>query len=62
MHRSMSSIIRKNQNVAMVVLTGGPCSGKTTSLSHVKKHLLLKNYVVYTIPEIPTFVVVNGGS
>ena len=43
-----------------VVLTGGPCGGKSTSLSTVKESLEAKGYAVHCAPEIFTLLL-NGG-
>mmetsp|Transcript_2984 Transcript_2984/g.5527 ORF Transcript_2984/g.5527 Transcript_2984/m.5527 type:complete len:251 (-) Transcript_2984:255-1007(-) len=43
-----------------VVLTGGPCGGKTTSLPELKKHLEDLGYKVYTVPESATLLQVGG--
>lgn len=39
--------------VHKVVLTGGPCGGKTSSLEHIKKALSAKGFSVYTV--LPLF-------
>lgn len=52
----------KFENVKLIVLTGGPCGGKTSALQFLKQQYELKNYKVYTIPEIPTFLFENGAT
>jgi hypothetical protein len=42
--------------VYTVVLTGGPCGGKSTALATLTKHLRAQGYEVYSVPEIPTLV------
>lgn len=37
-----------------IVLTGGPCAGKTTALSRVTQYFTYRGYVVYTQPEAAT--------
>jgi len=44
-----------------VVLTGGPCGGKTSAMTHFEKTLKAKGYSVYVIPEIPTLLF-NAGT
>jgi len=44
-----------------IVITGGPCAGKTTSLDRIKKEMSERGYRVFSVPEIPTMVVVAGG-
>mmetsp|Transcript_29128 Transcript_29128/g.38310 ORF Transcript_29128/g.38310 Transcript_29128/m.38310 type:complete len:260 (-) Transcript_29128:236-1015(-) len=43
-----------------VVLTGGPCGGKTTSLPELKRCLEEAGYKVFTIPESATLLQVGG--
>ena len=44
----VDSMIRK------IVLTGGPCAGKTEILDDIEKYLVEKGYYVITIPETAT--------
>ena len=37
-----------------VVLTGGPCGGKTTALQSVSHHFSQMGYQVFSLPEVPT--------
>jgi len=46
--------------VYRVVLTGGPCGGKSSSLAHFTKELNELGFDVYTVPEVPT-IMMNGG-
>eukprot|EP00939_MAST-03C_sp_MAST-3C-sp1_P000833 g833.t1 len=50
----------KRSKVYRVVLTGGPCGGKSSSLKHFTKTLGEKGIDVYTAPEVPT-IMLNGG-
>lgn len=50
----------KRSHVYKVVLTGGPCGGKSSSLKHFSKELTDRGYDVYTAPEVPT-IMINGG-
>ena len=43
-----------NENIKKIVLTGGPCAGKTTALVKVIEHFSSLGYKVFTIPEVPT--------
>ena len=43
-----------NNNVKRIVLTGGPCAGKTTALVRVIEQFSNLGYKVFTIPEVPT--------
>ena len=40
--------------IKKIVLTGGPCAGKTTALVKVIEHFSSLGYKVFTIPEVPT--------
>jgi len=42
------------------VLTGGPCGGKTTSLSHISSHLKSLGFEVYVLPETATLLIGSG--
>lgn len=42
------------------VLTGGPCSGKTTALARLKKDLTNKGYKVFLIDEAATRIINSG--
>ncbi len=45
--------------VFKIVLTGGPCGGKTSSLEKIKNHF--KNQIkVITIPELATVTIESG--
>lgn len=46
--------------VYRVVLTGGPCGGKTSSLDHFTARLTKAGVDVYCAPEVPT-ILINGG-
>lgn len=43
-----------NDNIKQIVLTGGPCAGKTTIFKKIEKYLLDKGYYVITVPETAT--------
>jgi len=51
---------KKKGKVFRVVLTGGPCGGKTSALKFFEKELGKLGIPVYCIPEVPTLVM-NGG-
>ena len=50
----------KKSKVYRVVLTGGPCGGKSSALKDFTKKLNEHGYDVYTAPEVPT-IMINGG-
>ena len=43
-----------------IVITGGPCAGKTTALKHIRKALSQKGYRVFCVSETATELI-NGG-
>lgn len=47
-------------NIKKIVLTGGPCAGKTTALVKVIEHFSSLGYKVFTIPEVPTMFTQAG--
>lgn len=44
-----------------ILLTGGPCAGKSTALSTIKQFLMNQGWIVYTIPEASTLLQLQGG-
>ena len=47
-------------SIKKIVLTGGPCAGKTTALVRVIEHFTSLGYKVFTIPEVPTLFSQSG--
>ena len=48
------------KDIKRIVLTGGPCAGKTTALVRVIEHFSSLGYKVFTIPEVPTMFTLAG--
>lgn len=46
--------------IKKIVLTGGPCGGKTTALDKVTEHFTRLGYKVFTVPEVPTMITQTG--
>ena len=46
--------------IAKIALTGGPCAGKTTTISRIEEHLTDLGYHVLTINECATEIIRNG--
>lgn len=46
--------------VAKIVLTGGPCGGKTKSISRIKEDLTNRGYKVFTVAESATELIDGG--
>ena len=55
----MNSIVPPNP-VYKIVLTGGPCGGKTTLLARLSPYLRERGFEVMTCPEAFTLLVMNG--
>lgn len=52
---------RKNMNeITKIVLTGGPCAGKTTALQRIEKEFTEKGYKVFIIGESATELITAG--
>ena len=51
---------RDMNTIKKIVLTGGPCAGKTTALVKVIEHFTSLGYKVFTIPEVPTMFTQSG--
>lgn len=49
-------------NVTKIALTGGPCGGKTTSISVLEQQLTNKGYKVFIVEEMATNVINSGAS
>ena len=47
-------------NIKRIVLTGGPCAGKTTALVRVIEHFNNLGFKVFCIPEVPTMYSLAG--
>ena len=47
-------------NIKRIVLTGGPCAGKTTALARIVEHFSSLGYQVFTLPEVPTMFTAAG--
>ena len=43
-----------------IVLTGGPCAGKTTALDRLSAYLRERGFRVFTVPEAATMLFSNG--
>lgn len=46
--------------VTKIVLTGGPCAGKTTTISRIEEHLINKGYHVLVLNECATEIIKGG--
>ena len=48
------------QLVGKIVLTGGPCAGKTTALARIEQDLSEKGYHVFVVGESATELIKGG--
>ena len=46
--------------IKKIVLTGGPCAGKTTALVKIVEYFSGMGYKVFSIPEVPTLYSTAG--
>lgn len=51
---------KKNVSINKIVLTGGPCAGKTTALSWINNYFSQRGYKVLTISEGATNLITSG--
>ena len=49
-----------NKKILRIVITGGPCGGKTTALEHISKIFREKGYTVLTVNETATELINDG--
>ncbi len=50
------------KDIKKIVLTGGPCAGKTTALVRIVEHFSNLGFKVFTVPEVPTMYSQAGWS
>ena len=43
-----------SNKITKIVLTGGPCAGKTTAMARIIEHFSSLGFQVFAIPEVPT--------
>ena len=51
---------KKNKEVTKIVITGGPCAGKSTALSWIREEFTKKGYAVVFVPESATELILAG--
>ena len=49
-----------NKNITKIVITGGPCAGKSTALSWIQEEFTKRGYNVIFVPEAATEVILAG--
>lgn len=50
----------KEVKISKIVLTGGPCAGKTTALTWINNYFSKRGYTVLFVPETATELITNG--
>ncbi|GFO86309.1 AAA family ATPase [Anaerostipes butyraticus] len=50
----------KKKSISKIVITGGPCAGKTTGMSWIQNAFTERGYTVLFIPEIATELISGG--
>lgn len=61
----LSALLNEDENnkeikVSKIVLTGGPCAGKTTALTWIDNYFSKRGYSVLKVPETATDLITNG--
>ena len=51
---------RKVQKITKIVLTGGPCAGKSTAMSWIQNAFTERGYMVLFVPETATELITGG--
>ncbi|MBP3619931.1 MAG: AAA family ATPase [Clostridia bacterium] len=51
---------KKNKKIFKIVITGGPCSGKSTALSWIQANFTKKGYSVIVVAESATELILSG--
>ena len=51
---------KNNVKITKIVLTGGPCAGKTTALSWINNYFSKRGYTVLNVSETATDLISNG--
>ncbi|KAJ9437058.1 TRPL translocation defect protein 14, partial [Diplonema papillatum] len=53
--------VRAPRKVYRVVVTGGPCAGKSTGMAHIRHKLEKEGFNVFVVPEAAT-ILIDGGA
>ena len=46
--------------ITKIVITGGPCAGKTTGMARIQKEFAKRGYTVLFVPETATELITGG--
>ena len=50
----------KTMDITKIVITGGPCAGKTTAMSWIRNEFMKRGYTVLFVPETATELITGG--
>lgn len=53
--------LKKKYEIFKIVITGGPCGGKTTAITKISDQLREKGYTVFMVPEASSLIFGGGG-
>ena len=56
----LSEAEKSNKQIYKIVITGGPCGGKSTAMTWIQAEYTKKGYAVVFIPETPTELILAG--
>lgn len=61
-YRPREQLIRDTSEFPLykIVVTGGPCAGKTTAVQRVREEFTKRGFKVMVVPEVPTLLVQSG--
>lgn len=48
------------KTIKKIVITGGPCAGKTTAMEYIQTYFTKKDYAVIFVPEVATELILSG--
>jgi predicted ATPase len=60
--RKVGRELKDDARIKRIVLTGGPCGGKSSSMSHLSEFLRAHGFSVYLVPEAATLMMQAGVS
>ena len=56
----MDGTLNREQKITRIVITGGPCAGKTTAMSWIQNAFTKKGYLVLFVDETATQLMTGG--
>lgn len=52
----------QNHDIFKIILTGGPCAGKTTAITTLADKLREQGFATYIVPEAASLIFSSGGN